>query len=152
MNIRRNAFGSSHPDVAISLNCLGLFYNARQNYVRAQPLLIEALKIRQRHESSVLPDIASSMFNVELASKKLEINLETEHNLKTIIETWMKHCPNHPDLPMAFSRLGRFYGDAGEEAKSKECYDNCSALRTRPAQIAYIVFDDDERIEGRLIS
>jgi tetratricopeptide (TPR) repeat protein len=152
LKIRRNAFGSSHPDVAISLNCLGLFYDARQNYDLAEPLIIEALEIRQRHQSPVFPDIASSMFNVELVRQKLKINKEIKHNLKTIIQIWMKYCPNHPDLPMAFSRLGRLYGDTGEETKSKECYDNCTALRTRPAQIAYIVFDEDDRIEGRLIS
>ncbi|HAX74953.1 MAG TPA: kinesin, partial [Cyanobacteria bacterium UBA11372] len=57
--IREKALGSEHPDVAASLNNLGLLYIQMGNYAQAEPLYQRALAIREKALGSEHPDVAA---------------------------------------------------------------------------------------------
>ena len=47
LDIREEALGPDHPDVALTLHNLGFIYNAQGRYTEAKPLLQRALIIRE---------------------------------------------------------------------------------------------------------
>ena len=66
LNIRKEIFGTSHPDYATSLNNLALCNSAIGNYSEAIRLGTEALNIRKEIFGTSHPDYATSLNNLAL--------------------------------------------------------------------------------------
>jgi tetratricopeptide (TPR) repeat protein len=52
--------------VATTLNNLALLYYAQGRYQEAEPLYVEALKIRRRFQRNYSPDVAATLNNLAL--------------------------------------------------------------------------------------
>jgi hypothetical protein len=63
---REAAYGSTHLDVADSLNNLATFYRAQGLYGRAEPLSERALAIREAALGKSHPDVATALTNLAL--------------------------------------------------------------------------------------
>lgn len=61
LNITKTEYGEKHPDVAISLNNIGLVYSDRGDYGKALEYHDEALKIRTGLFGQNHPDVATSL-------------------------------------------------------------------------------------------
>ena len=61
MEINRRLLGEDHSSVATSLNNLAKLYFEQKQYSKAEPLLVQAVKIRQRHLGSNHPDTVNSL-------------------------------------------------------------------------------------------
>jgi CHAT domain-containing protein/tetratricopeptide (TPR) repeat protein len=66
LDIREKALGAMHPDVAQSLNNLGLLYQAQAAYAKAEPLFVRALDIREKVLGAMHPEVANSLNNLAL--------------------------------------------------------------------------------------
>ena len=64
LEIRRRAFGNSHPDYASGLQNLASLYLEMADYAKAEPLYRQALEIRKRAEGENHPDYAISLNNL----------------------------------------------------------------------------------------
>jgi tetratricopeptide (TPR) repeat protein len=59
--IREKVFGPNHPDVAISLNQLGVLYDTQSRYDDAEQLFKRSLAIREKTLGPNHPDVAESL-------------------------------------------------------------------------------------------
>jgi tetratricopeptide (TPR) repeat protein len=62
--IEEKALGPDHPDVAASLNSLGLLYKQQGRYADAEPLYKRSLAIREKALGPDHPDVALSLNNL----------------------------------------------------------------------------------------
>jgi tetratricopeptide (TPR) repeat protein len=58
---RSKTLDAAHPDVATSLNNLGMLYQKQGEYDKAQPLLEKALALREKTLGSEHPTVATSL-------------------------------------------------------------------------------------------
>jgi tetratricopeptide (TPR) repeat protein len=62
--MRRRLFTGDHPAVATSLNNLASFYYRQGKYSEAEPLYLDALKMKRRLFTGDHPDVADSLNNL----------------------------------------------------------------------------------------
>jgi CHAT domain-containing protein/Flp pilus assembly protein TadD len=115
--------GSEHPDTATSLNNLGLLYKAMHEYARAEPLLQEALRIRQKVSGSEHPYTATGLDN--LASLYLVVGeyAKAEPLYREALRIRQKVLSSEdPDTASSLNNLGELYETMGEYAKAEPLY------------------------------
>ena len=115
-------FGESSPNVAPSLNNLGLVYQAQGKYGSAREVYERALAIR---EETLGPDhdlVASTLSNLGFLLRYLgdyaSARLMLERAI-SILETSLG--PNHPDLQQPLVNLGIMAGDLGDYEVARRC-------------------------------
>jgi tetratricopeptide (TPR) repeat protein len=59
--LREQALGPTHPDVATSLNSLGLLYHDQGRYAEAEPLYQRAIALREQALGPTHPTVAQSL-------------------------------------------------------------------------------------------
>ena len=64
LEVAEKNVGPYHPDVATSLNNLGLLYDTQGQYAQAEPLYKRALAIREKELGPDHPDVATSLNNL----------------------------------------------------------------------------------------
>ncbi len=115
-------YPGNHPDVANSLNHLGMAYQdlrGEENVRRGLEYIEEGLKMRQALYPGNHPDLARSLNNVGRAYAALE----GEENMRQglgYLEEGLKmmqalYPGNHPDLALSLSTVGSAYNELGGE-------------------------------------
>ncbi|MBL0123381.1 MAG: tetratricopeptide repeat protein [Betaproteobacteria bacterium] len=75
--IMENSLGPNHPDVATSLNNLGMLYKAQGKYADAEPLKV-APSIREKSLGIDHPDVAQSLENLAALYRRNSQNEDAE--------------------------------------------------------------------------
>jgi tetratricopeptide (TPR) repeat protein len=72
LNLRESMLGPKHPNVAVSLNNLGLLYASLEDFPKAEKLYLRALDILQAHLGSNHPHVAATLRNLETLYELME--------------------------------------------------------------------------------
>jgi len=123
--------------VASALDDLSGFYAETQNYAKAYPLLIRALKIK---EMAVGPDhleVGDTVTKLALMYRGLEDYKKAEPLMVRGLDIYELNLgPDHPGLEGPINNLAELYYEMGEYAKSDPLYQralNIKDLSTQPA-------------------
>jgi tetratricopeptide (TPR) repeat protein len=136
--IRRKALPPEHPDLAQSLDNLGLLFQKRGEYARARPYLEEALAIRGRALGPAgHSDIARSLGNLGLLLQnqgeyaKALPYYERALAMRERLYPEARFPDGHPDLAASLDNLGLLLQNQGEYAKALPYYERALAMRER---------------------
>jgi len=132
LQLREEAQGVEHPDVAIALDRLATLWRDRQEFSRAEPLYLRALAIAEAQPAPGHPDLALILNNLgAMYMLKADWN-QAEARLQRALEVWEQTLgPNHPNLARALTNLGRVYNSKGDPAKAKSALQRALAIRER---------------------
>jgi len=113
--------GSEHPGTAQSLNYLGELYQAMSEYAKAEPLLQEALRIRQKALGSEHPDTATSLSNLALYQDMGEYA-----KAEPLYQEALKICrkvlgPEHPNTATGLDNLALLEFDLDRIDEASPC-------------------------------
>lgn len=64
LKVAKETFGSNHPNVATSMNILGLLYYSQGKYGKTEPLFKRALAIMERSLGKGHPNVATVLENI----------------------------------------------------------------------------------------
>jgi tetratricopeptide (TPR) repeat protein len=84
LETRVRALGANHPDVANSLNNLGVLYERQEKYAQAEDYYSRALKIYER--GSEHPRMANCMTNLGMVLSRQRQHQRAEHQLARALE------------------------------------------------------------------
>jgi DNA polymerase III delta prime subunit len=130
LRIRRELFGESHRDVAISLSNLGGWFYKQGDFKRALDYSEQALKMRQELFGESHIDIANSLNNVGAAYFKLgSPERAFEYSERALAMRRKLFGEVHPDIASSSNNLGSLYNEKGESEKALEY--SLSALTMR---------------------
>ena len=104
LEIRERLLGEDHPDVAASLDRLGLIYAARNDYVKADELCRRALAINERVFGSDHPAIAENLISLAKNARSKGNHAEAERFAKRAVSITTGHFG--ADHPMTAASLG----------------------------------------------
>jgi tetratricopeptide (TPR) repeat protein len=120
---REKAQGPDHPDIATSLNNLGLLYIKESAFAKAEPLLVRALAIRTRILGPEHPFTALSLNNLAWLYYKQNNNAKAEPlYLRAIAIAEKALGPDHTGLALGFDNLGLLYTSQANYAKAEPFY------------------------------
>lgn len=121
LKVAEKTFGLEHPNVATSLNNLGLIYQAQGKYEKAEPLYIRALEIDEKEFGKDHPDIAIDLNNLGLLcyfqGRYYEAKAFYERALK-ISEKALG--PEHPSVKALLENIKEVNRDIRKEEEYKE--------------------------------
>ncbi len=104
--IRENKLGAEHPEVAFSLNVLGVLQCDQGNYTEAEPLLRRGLDIREKKLGLEHPDVAISLNDLALLLEKKGEFAEVEQLFRRALGIReAKLGQEHPDVAMSLNNL-----------------------------------------------
>ena len=119
VELARKTFGPEDPDYATALNNLGLMHYDMGNYVSAEPLLTEALKIRRGKLDKYDSEFAESLTNLGHLYKAVRKYAEAEDLFQEVMEIAREKLgAEHPAYGMSVIDLADLYETKGEYAKA----------------------------------
>ena len=131
LNITKTEYGEKHPDVAISLNNIGLVYSDRGDYGKALEYHDEALKIWTELFGQTHPGVAAPLSNIGSVyydrgdyGKALEYFDEA---LKIRTELFGQ---THPDVANSLNNIGLVYHLRGDYGKALEHFDEALKIQS----------------------
>ncbi len=135
-------YPQGHPDLAVSLNNLGMLLQNLGEYARALPYLEKALAMNQRLYPEVRfpsghPDLANSLNNLatllqdrgELANAQPYFEKALAMNQRLYPED--RYPKGHPDLAQSLNNLGGLLQARGELARAQPYYEKVLAMYQR---------------------
>jgi tetratricopeptide (TPR) repeat protein len=123
LQIREQAQGPEHPDVARVLNYLAVLYWSQGRYTEAEPLYQRALQIREQAQGPEHLDVAISLNN--LADLYLECGryAEAEPLYQRSLQIREQTLgPDHPLAAQMFNNLALLFRDQGRDAEAEPLY------------------------------
>ncbi len=132
------------PDLAMTLNNLGIYYSANQKMPQAEAAYNEALKIyrqlAEKNPDAFLPDVAMTLNNLILL--KIENPKEAEKYLEECLPIRRKLAQLSPDAQnLALARtliLGGFVYEALENsAQSQACFKEALSIAEQYPQVPF---------------
>lgn len=140
LKIRKNNLGENHPDVAESLNNLGMLYVEHDNYEEAEEFLQKALEIRKSNYGKKHSKFAESLNNLAYFygkrhsySKSRKWYADTnpdDYNeaerlyLETLSLYQHLFGKEHPNNALTLWNLGDLYLIQGEYKSAEDCFVN----------------------------
>lgn len=140
LKIRKNNLVENHPDVAESLNNLGMLYVEHDNYEEAEEFLQKALEIRKSNYGKKHPKFAESLNNLayfygkrHCYSKSRKWYADTnpdDYNeaerlyLETLSLYQHLFGKEHPNNALTLWNLGSLYLIQGEYKSVEDCFVN----------------------------
>jgi len=131
--LREAVLGGTHPDVARSLDQLGLHHLLRGNPVRAEPLLQRALAIQEAALDQNHPDIAQTLTHLAHLYMAQGLSARAEplfSRALTIGEAALGE--NHPDVAPTLHGLACVYGEQGLYARAEALYSRAGHFGNGP--------------------
>jgi CHAT domain-containing protein/Tfp pilus assembly protein PilF len=136
----RERYPDGHPDLASSLNNLGLLHLSAGEHAQAEPLYREALAMyRALYPKERYPnghaDLATSLNNLGALYRDTGEHARREPLYREALEMRRALYPKarfpngHPDLASSLNNLGLLHMDAGEHAKAEPLYREALAMR-----------------------
>ncbi|MBD2616254.1 tetratricopeptide repeat protein [Nostoc punctiforme FACHB-252] len=138
LKIRKNQLGDDHPDVAESLNNLGMLYVENDKYEEAEEFLQKALEVRRKNYGTEHLKFAESLNNLAYFYEKrhyyskirklyFDKNQDDYNQAKSlylqtlsIYEHWFGN--QHPNIAFTIWNLGNLYLIKGEYKSAESCF------------------------------
>lgn len=120
LHLREQALGSDHPDVASSLNYLGVLYFEQGKYAAVEPLYLRALEIREQVLGLDHLDVAYSLNNLANLYWTRQRYEEAESLYVRALEIG-EHLqgPDHPDVARSLDNLAMVYCMQGKYTEAE---------------------------------
>ena len=121
-----------HANLATSLNNLAMLLQARGKYAEAEPLLRDALQMRQRLFKGDYPDVANSLNN--LAGLLHARGKYTEANplFRAALQMRQRLFKGaHPDVAQSLNNLALLLGTWGKYAEAESLYRDALKMKQR---------------------
>jgi serine/threonine protein kinase/tetratricopeptide (TPR) repeat protein len=123
LTLRRELFGSEHPDIAASLDDLGQIARDRTFYEQAVRLHREALVMRRTLLAHDHPDVAQSLSNLALALRERGEYVEAEQLAREALDIRRRRLgSDHPDTLVTTNVLGDIQSSTGKFADAERSY------------------------------
>jgi CHAT domain-containing protein/Tfp pilus assembly protein PilF len=130
--IREKILGTDHPDVASSLNNLGLLYIRQGQYAQAEPLLKRSLTIDEKVVGPDHPDVATSLNNLAGLYDHQGQYAQAEPLYKRSLVIRGKALgPNHPDVAQSLNNLAALYHTQGQHAQAEPLFKRSLEIREK---------------------
>lgn len=128
----RTEHDAPQEEIAKSLNNLGMLYHAQTRFTEAEPLLKQALEIRQKVLPPGHPVIAISLHNIGGIYYSQRRFTEAEPLFKQAIEIFLA-LPHEPTMALAASlnQLGALYQEQGRLKKSESLHQQSLEIRQK---------------------
>ncbi|HYI03238.1 tetratricopeptide repeat protein, partial [Hyalangium sp.] len=128
--LREAVLGGTHPDVARSLDMLGLHHLLQGNAARAEPLLQRALAIREAALGKNHPDVAQTLNNLAnlYSAQGVYARAESIHERALAIRE-AAFDKNHPDVADSLHNLANLYLAQRLHARAEPLYVRALAIR-----------------------
>ena len=124
--------GPEHPETATRLNNLGSFTKRSGEYAKAEPLLQEALRIRQKVLGPEHPDTATSLNNLAVLYQDMGEYAKAEPLYQEALRIRQKVLgPEHPDTAKSLNNLAVLYRAMGEYAKAEPLLQEALRIRQK---------------------
>ena len=112
--IRREVLGPTDPDVASTLNNLGMILRNKGDLTNAAPMLREALDLRRQKLGNDHPDVVIQTVNVALRARGSRRPRGSEKHAREALATRRRILgPEHPAMANTLRVLGRCAGRRG---------------------------------------
>jgi tetratricopeptide (TPR) repeat protein/CHAT domain-containing protein len=140
--IRRGVLGADHPDVASSLNSLGVLAAAQQRYTDSRELFRKTLEIEEKALPDDHPHLASTRANLAETYHSMGEFENAEHLYVRALRVRRTALGDrHPTTINNFDQLGRLYLDMGKNHEAEELLELAldgrrSLYGDRDAQVA----------------
>jgi CHAT domain-containing protein/tetratricopeptide (TPR) repeat protein len=132
LELREAALGPADPLVARSVNSLGMLYDERGDYARAETLFGRALSIRERALGPDHPDVAGSLNNLAFLYDELGEYHRAEGLLERALGIKTKALgAEHPRVATSLANLAGVYEDEGDYARAEPLYARALAIREK---------------------
>ena len=130
--IREKALGKEHPDVATSIDSLGVLYDHTSRYAEAEPLLKRALAIREKALGKEHPDVATSLNDLAVLYYHTWRYAEAEPLYKEALAIREKAFgKEHPDVAQSLDNLAVLYDNTSRYAEEEPLLKRALAIREK---------------------
>ena len=130
--IAEKALGPDHPNVAASLNNLGLLYYSLGDHAKAEPLLKRSLEIYEKVRGPDHPHVATSLNGLAELYRDLGDYARAEPLYKRAIAIDERaYGPDHPDVARDLNNLGLLYYSLGNYLKAEPLFKQALAIREK---------------------
>lgn len=130
--IAMQRLGTSHPNVATSLNNLAELYRAQGRYEEAKPLYLQALEIYQRQLEPDLLSIAQSLNNLAfLYYSQGQYEEANPFYLKALEIREQRLGAEHLDVAQSLNNLAELYRSQGQYGEAEPLYLRALEIRQR---------------------
>ncbi|MDB9372601.1 tetratricopeptide repeat protein [Nodularia sphaerocarpa] len=125
-------------DLATSLNNLAYLYKSQGRYDEAEPLLIQALELRQRLLRDNHPDVATGLNNLALFYESQGRYDLAEPLYLQALELFKRHMgDNHPSIATSLNNLAVLYYSQGN-------YDQAELLHFQALELRQRLLEDND--------
>ncbi|MGQ0622818.1 MAG: tetratricopeptide repeat protein [Panacagrimonas sp.] len=115
--------GPDHPNVATSLNNLGLLYDAQGQYALAEPLSRRSLSILEKALGPDHPDVAQSLNTLAGLYHAQGQYMQAEPLYRRSLSIREKALgPDHPDVAQSLNNLAELYRAQSQYAQAEPLY------------------------------
>ncbi len=120
LQIREQALGPKHPEVATSLGGLAILFQIQGKYTQAEPLYRRALQIREQALGSEHPSVAAMLNNLAILSRNQGKYTEAEPPLQRALQIEEhSHGPEHPRTANVLANLAELYWEQGRYTEAE---------------------------------
>jgi tetratricopeptide (TPR) repeat protein len=142
LDLRKEVLGEQHPDLAASLNRLGLVLEKRRDLNSAVDCYKRSLAMRERLYPPAdyprgHPDLAASLSNLGLAlDDRGDLDAAVDHHARALAMRERLYPPadyprGHPDLANSLNNLGRVHTKRGDYAAAVDIFTRALAMQER---------------------
>lgn len=132
LEIREQALGTEHLDVAQSLNRLATIYYTKGDSVKAEPLYQHALTIKEKSLGPEHPDVATSLNNLAMLYYTKGDYAKAEPLFQRALTIWEKsRGPEHPYIAISLRNLAGIYDSKGDAAQAIAFQSRASVIEER---------------------
>jgi hypothetical protein len=129
--MRSNLYKGDHPDLAQSLNNLGVSYTSLGDDNKALEFYSKCFEMRSNLYKGDHPDLAQSLNNLGVSYTRLgDDNKALEFYLKCFEMRSNLYKGDHPDLAQSLNNLGVSYTRLGDDNKALEFDLKCFEMRS----------------------
>ena len=132
LSIGEKTLGPDHPDVAIELGHLGVFYQEQGKYAEAEPLLKRALAIGEKTLDPNHREMAIRLNNLGMLYQDQGKLAEAEPLIQRALAINEKTLgPNHPDIAIRLNNLAALYYAQGKLAEAEPLLQRALAINEK---------------------
>ena len=130
--IFRKSLPPDHPDIAQSLNNLGMVQSELREYPTAKQSHEQALAIRRKSLPPDHPDIAYSLNNLGMVQYALRDYAAAKQSYEQALAILRKSLPqDHPFIAQSLNNLGAVQDELREYAAAKQSHEQALAIRRK---------------------
>ncbi len=130
--IREKDLGPEHPDTALALNNLAVFYKTMGAYEKAEPLYRRSLAIREKVMGPEHPDTAAVLNNLAGLYSTMGAYDKAEPLYRRSLAICEKVMgPEHPSTATTLTNMALFYDTMGAYDKAESLYRRSLAIKEK---------------------